>query len=484
MSVEVKAKQEQVNRLISQARELRDRYPAAMPQEVDDQLTVMVRDIKSLRGDIDTAQRQDATRAAIDEAADWFNKPAGSIPHGINGDADDHKSLRAAGWETKGGNWYAPTSLGPQVMFPVEVLAGDIPQDDAATAQYYKSTRAAMAPEYKTAYAKHLAYTARFGDPSMAFNQLTMSEQKALSEGSDPAGGFLVPPDVQAEVLARVAQMSVIRSKARIVTTNRDKVRFPAVAPNSTSGSIYSSGFVGGWVGETPAFSDTDPSFQLFDIDVKKVRVATKLSNDFVSDAAINVLAWLAANGAENMSLVEDQGFLTGNGGPLQPLGILNTPGLTTVDVEGSTSNTISNTTSNTGSGPKIINLAYAVPAQYVSRASWLMRRSVEAHVRQLTDASGRPLWLPTTQGGFDASPRELAGYPVYNSDFMPVDDTDTNQVILFGDLSQYIIAQRAQITSVVLRERFADTDQIGLILFARVGGALWNVDAVRVGVV
>jgi HK97 family phage major capsid protein len=35
-----------------------------------------------------------------------------------------------------------------------------------------------------------------------------------------------------------------------------------------------------------------------------------------------------------------------------------------------------------------------------------------------------------------------------------------------------------------VLRERFADTDQIGLILFARVGGALWNVDAVRVGVV
>ena len=54
----------------------------------------------------------------------------------------------------------------------------------------------------------------------------------------------------------------------------------------------------------------------------------------------------------------------------------------------------------------------------------------------------------------------------------------------LFGDLSAYVIGQRAQITTVVLRERFADTDQVGIVMFERVGGAVWNPDAIRIGVV
>ena len=67
-----------------------------------------------------------------------------------------------------------------------------------------------------------------------------------------------------------------MRKYARVQPTSRDVLRYPRVAPNVTSGSIYSSGFVGGWVGETPAFSDTDPAFGTFDIAIKKLRVATK----------------------------------------------------------------------------------------------------------------------------------------------------------------------------------------------------------------
>jgi HK97 family phage major capsid protein len=55
---------------------------------------------------------------------------------------------------------------------------------------------------------------------------------------------------------------------------------------------------------------------------------------------------------------------------------------------------------------------------------------------------------------------------------------------VVLADLSNYIIAQRTQVTSVVLRERFADSDQVGIILFERLGGNIFNTDAVRVGVV
>jgi HK97 family phage major capsid protein len=368
-------------------------------------------------------------------------------------------------------------------MFPNEVLFGDLPDNDPDARAYFQKTRAAMAPIYRQAYAKYLRVMAKSYDPSVALAQLSSLEQKALTESTDTAGGFLVPPDVQAEVLVRVAQMAIIRKYARVQPTSRDILRYPAVAPNTTSGSIYSSGFVGGWVGEVPTFSDTDPAFQLFDVPIRKLRVATKLSNDFVADSSVNILAWLSQNGAENMALVEDNGFISGNGGALQPMGILNA-GLTTVDVEGSTSNTISNTTSSTGSAPKIIDLAYTVPAQYISRSTWLMCRSIEGKVRKLVDGQGRYLWPIATGSQFAAAPRELLGQPIDNSDFMPNDGTDANKVLLVGDLSAYVIAQRAQITSVVLRERFADTDQVGIILFERVGGGVWNTDALRVGIV
>jgi HK97 family phage major capsid protein len=257
------------------------------------------------------------------------------------------------------------------------------------------------------------------------------------------------------------------------------------VAPNATAAvaSIYSSGFVGGWVGETPAFVDTDPSFQLLDIPIRKLRIATKLSNDFVSDSAVNILSFLAQNGAENMALTEDAGFLNGDGGSLQPRGILNS-GIATVDVEGSTANTISNTAAAAGTAPKLTDLVYALPAQYVAGARWVMARATEGKTRKLIDASGRPLWPAQTGSGFAAAPRSLYDFPVENTDWMPLDGTDGRQVYVFGDLSCYIIAQRAQISSRVLNERFADTDQVGIILFERVGGAVWNPDGLRVGIV
>jgi HK97 family phage major capsid protein len=275
-----------------------------------------------------------------------------------------------------------------------------------------------------------------------------------------------------------------MRRLARTIPTSRDKIQFPAVAPNSTSGSIYSSGFVGGWVGETPAFSDTDPTFQQFEIGIKKARVATKLSNDWLADAAANMLAFLAQNGAENLGLVEDNGFIAGTGANNQPLGILNA-GISTVDVEGSTANLILNTTSNAGSGPKLVALPFNVPSQYAERAQWLFCRSIEGKIAALVDANGRSfMQMNATGGGSQATSRTINGYPVNNSEFVPNDGSDTNKVVVFGDFSAYIIAQRAAMSTVVLRERFADTDQTGIIIFERVGGGLWNTDALRIGVV
>lgn len=417
----------------------------------------------------------------------WMEDPDYKISRSVNADDEGKSVVARAGWETKNGKIFIPTSSGKMVeMYDEEVLFGPIPQNDQDAQDFYKKTRVIVQPEYRVAYTTFLRNCGRNRSESMAFHALDARQQKALSEGQDSAGGYLVPPDLHAEVLVRLAQVAVMRRLARMVTTSRDRVIFPRVLPNSDSSleSIYSSGFVGGWVGETPAFSETDPQFGQFEISIKKLRIATKVSNDFISDAITDIPAWLAMNGAENMALVEDAGFITGVGGPLQPQGFLNDPGLKTVDVEGSTTNTISNTAAANGSANKLINMAYALPSQYAAKAEWLMKRSIEGKVRQLVDGAGRYLWPAMTDSGFIGRLPPLMGANVNNSEFMPADGTDGNKVLAYGDFSQYIIAQRAQMSTVVLRERFADTDQTGIIIFERVGGALWNNDAIRVGIV
>jgi len=182
------------------------------------------------------------------------------------------------------------------------------------------------------------------------------------------------------------------------------------------------------------------------------------------------------------MSLVEDSAFFVGTG-IQKPTGILDSgSGVATVDVEGTTANTISSTAGDAGSARKTITLAYTLPAQYAGGAKWYMRRNVEGKYRGLINAAGGFHFM---ENGYGGAPRTILGFGVENTDFMADDGTDANRVVLFGNLrNAYIIGQRAQITSTVLRERYADTDQTGIILFERVGGSTWNPDAARIGIV
>jgi HK97 family phage major capsid protein len=430
-------------------------------------------------------EKQRERDAAFANTSRYMDDPHYQVSRAVNDDDEGRRILAKAGWETKGGFITRMTSMGKELaMYPQEVLYGAIPSEaeDPVAAKYYKQTRAIMQPEYRNAFTKWMRDLSR--NDSLAYARLTSQEQNALSEGVDGSGGFMVPPDIQAEMLMRTAQESVMTRLCRVVPTSRDVLRWNALKANASSGSIYSSGFVGGWVGETPAFSETDPTFEQFDIPIRKARVATKLSNDWLSDAAGNMLAMLAQDGGTNLGLVRDNGFIAGTGASNQPLGLLN-GGSSTVDVEGSTTDTISNTVSNAGSVPKIIGLVYELPAQYSQNASVLMCRGIEADIARLVAADGRPAWqLAGVAGLSSAMPRTIEGLPIYNSDFVPDGGTNANKVLIVGDFRNYIIGQRTALSVTVLRERFADTDQTGIIIFERVGGGVWNNDAFRFGIV
>jgi len=421
-------------------------------------------------------ERQKERDAAFAETARYMDEPQYQISRAVNADDESRQMLARAGWESRSGVLYRKTSRGEIAYCAEEVMFGALPTNDAVAAKHFEITRASFQPEYAKAFLKMLR--AR-GELSV----LTGAEQNALSEGIAEGGGYTVPADVAAEIMARRADASVMRRISTLRQTSRNVYEAPAVAPHATSGSIYSSGFVGGLVGETPTSNtDTGPTFELFSIGVKDFEAYTSISDNLIADSASDMLAFLAQDGGRNLGLVEDFYFINGNGTGLQPRGLLNS-GITTADVQGSSSDQVSNTTSDAGSAPKLLALSYLVPAQYTAGASWLMARQTKGEIHALVDADGRPWWQAAAgAGGAAAAPSELAGFPVNESPFMPVDGTNGNKVVVVGDFSAYVIADRTSISVEV--DRIPRTKSTDIFIRSRAGGGLWNTDALRIGIV
>ncbi len=392
----------------------------------------------------------------------------------VAGDLDDPlsiKSLARRGYDREGD---VITREGV-ALWPASVL--DQGDERSGMKAMRRELATILSPDYTRVFRKFLDLAFQVQGKGAAFVQLSASERKALQEGSDAAGGYAVPADFQATMLARVAARSIVRGGARVIPTVRDTLVLPAFQADGTDPSIYSSGFRGSWVSEVPLWAGDDPAIGAFRAPVKKLRIGCKLSRDLVDDASGT--EWLTRTGADNLATGEDAMFLTGTGGSYEPEGIL-TASISTTDVEGSTSNTISNTTGADGSGSKMLTLAGSLPSQYQRDAVLVTAAATEASINKLVDAQRR--FLFPRERGADGR-RVLIGYPVENSPHMPLEGTNANKVVLIGDLSGYVVATRSMIT-MILRERFADTDQLGVVLVDRVGGAVYNVDAFRAGVV
>lgn len=496
---------EELQQNIARRKAIREQHSGAtLPEDAKAEFETLTKRSESLIGLIEV-EKQKIYDRQLDEQKAYMDEPVYRTPKAMAFDEGEGstllKQLSQQGWELKGGKWFAPLWNGTlHEMFPEEVLVGPVPSDDPVAAHYVKQTRSIMQPEYRAAWLKFLRLAGTNGE-AFAYSQLTGPEQKALSEGSDTAGGFTVPVDIQAQIGGRAATTSIMQRLASTTTTMRDRWSRPMVAPNSTSATrnVYANDFVAEWVGETPSQAAIDVKYEMFEIGIKKLRAYALLSNDLLADSVGSLIADLTNSGGTAIGLKKDEAFIagpTGSAPTLEPIGILNHPlarvavasGGMAYDVEGTTSDTISNTTADAGSAPKIKALTYTLPEQYAGNASWIMRRATRGKIAGLVDASGRPFWNSYLDSGFGRPVLEIEGAPGYESPFVGADGavstTAATTPLIYGDISAYQIVDRNQLTVRVLSERFGDTDQTGLFLFVRTGGGLWNYDAIRTGVI
>lgn len=279
-------------------------------------------------------------------------------------------------------------------------------------------------------------------------------EEKALSVGSDPDGGYTVTPEVSTEILRDITETTPMRQLASIITISSDAFEQPRRTGGATNG---------GWVGEKDSRPATDAStLGKFRIPTHEQYANPEATQKLLDDSAVNIEQWLAEEVAEVFRTAENTSFITGDG-VAKPRGILTfAAGTGDGQIEQVNSG---HATLVTGDG--LINLQDALLEAYQANATWLMNRTTTTAIRKLKDATNEQyLWQPGLQAG---EPDTLLGKPIVKGSDMPAVAASA-LAICYGDFRRgYKIVDRQAIR--VLRDQFTNKPFVQFYTTKRVGG-------------
>lgn len=385
----------------------------------------------------------------IDAAERWRTESAGrTFAMGGGGSAAERKAD-------------APTTSGVEIRgrhAGVEVKGEFVPICPADEWRANPQLQRLASPEYKAAFDDYI------------HNGVV---SKALSEGTDTAGGFLVPPDFFAGVIQRLPGAAVVEAGARIVTTSRDRILVPRVKAATTDSTMYSSAVAFTMVGETPSATtgDTNPIFEQIEVPVYTAKLRTVLSRNLTSDADFDLSGFLTDEFRLAAALGKDDKYLTGTGAG-EPRGIINDSAITVVN-SGSAS-------ALTGDG--VLDLVEDLPAQYAAGAKLYLSKSAKKAIRKLKDGNGNYLWSPGGGSGGLAEPAAptIAGVPFAVTDFLDSIAADAKPMF-YGNLQFFWAILRMQLAVQVLKEKYAEENQDGFVGFLRFGGAVTVPEAFRI---
>ena len=294
-------------------------------------------------------------------------------------------------------------------------------------------------------------------------------ETKALSAGSGPDGGFLVPQPQEREILRRMAMISPIRSLATVqsISTATFKKAYSTTGPQA------------GWVSESTTRTQTN-SQQIAELNFPTMELYAMPSatQTILDDAAVNVEEWISSEVETVFAEQEGAAFVNGDG-VSKPLGFTTPARVAQASwVWGKLGYVVTGASGNfAASAPSdsLIDLVYALKAGYRQNATFVMNRRTQAAVRKLKMTTGEYLWQPPLTVGARAS---LMTFPLVEAEDM-ADIAADSTPIAFGDFARgYLIVDRVGVR--VLRDPYSAKPYVLFYTTKRVGGGVQDFDAIK----
>jgi len=277
-----------------------------------------------------------------------------------------------------------------------------------------------------------------------------------LVEGTDSAGGYLVPEEWDRRLIEALEHENVVRKLGTVIQTSGErKINVAASKPAAS------------WVEENGALVFSDASFDQKILDAYKLSVAVKVSEELLADNQYDLEGFLIRSFGQAIANAEEEAFLVGDG-TSKPTGLLHPTlggqiGITTAG--------------NMPTADEVLDLIYKLKRPYRTNAAFITADSTLAVIRKLKDGNGQYLWQPALTAG---EPDRLLGFPVYTSQFVPTIAAG-QPVIAFGDFSYYNIGDRGTRSFAALHELYAGVGQVAFVAKERVDGKLILPEAVQV---
>jgi HK97 family phage major capsid protein len=173
------------------------------------------------------------------------------------------------------------------------------------------------------------AHDAKFGGSQGALSRMAkalgvedIEDVKAMTEGTDVTGGFLVNPQISNELI----RLRLAAARVRPLFSSID------VTSNTIQIASITGGLTAAWVAELAEKPAADLTFSQLAVSVFTAAGLAVVSNQLLRSATPSIDGLINEELSRRLALLEELAFIDGSGTG-QPLGILNTPNVGTVNL-------------------------------------------------------------------------------------------------------------------------------------------------------
>lgn len=262
--------------------------------------------------------------------------------------------------------------------------------------------------------------------------------QAALSEGTNSTGGYAVPTVLLPGILsALVPASSLLQAGANVAVLNTQADSFKVAAIDTLPTAA--------WREENAALAESDPTFRGLTITPHSLAFIFKVSRELLQDAPGMEAALQTAIAAAFAKKLDSTG-LYGSGAAPIPLGLKFVAGINEVDAVGAL----------TDYKPFVKARRLIAEADAPMPTAAIVSTVDDETIANLADTTHQPLRRP------DA----LANWQFIASSQMPTDSSGSDAFV--GDFSGFTFYMREAVSIQLLKERYADTGQIGFACHVR----------------
>lgn len=250
--------------------------------------------------------------------------------------------------------------------------------------------------------------------------------------------GSVIPTTIAQQIIKKVYDISPILEKSQKYNV-KGKLQIPYY--DTTDGGITVA-----YAEEFKPLTSSNGKFKNIELDGFLAGALSKISNSLINNSQFDIVSFVVNQMAEDIARFIEHELLIGTSDKVT--------GLSTMQ------NEVTAAAANAITSDEVVKLKDSIKDVYQSNAIWIMSSNTRTALRLLKGSDGHYLLQDDITSPFGST---LLGKPVYVSDNMPEIKADAT-AIYYGDMTGLATKFSENITTQVLREKYADEHATGVV--------------------